>query len=68
MATTSEGRKRLEDEARLVHARKIVRQHQRTREVVQQALEAIMSGASFDDADCFVDALADLGARVEVEA
>lgn len=41
--------------------------HEHRREVVQQALEAIMSGASFTDADALLDQFDTLGARVVVE-
>lgn len=34
------------------------------REVVRDCLEAIMSGADFADADCFLDQLDDRGGRV----
>lgn len=57
MSSNSESRKRLELAAGAT---------ERRREVVQQALERIIDGASFDDADALLDQLGDLGARVEV--
>ena len=40
--------------------------HERKRELVQQALAAIYSGAGFLEADAFLDHLDDLGADVVV--
>lgn len=43
-----------------------LRLHEWRREVAQAALERIMDGASFDDADALLDQLSDLGAKLEV--
>jgi uncharacterized metal-binding protein YceD (DUF177 family) len=40
--------------------------HERAREIVQQALEAVYSGAGFSEADALLDQLETRGARVEV--
>lgn len=58
MSANSEARKRA-CEARVAEA-------ERRREVLQQALEAVWSGADFTDADAVLDHLADLGATVTV--
>lgn len=59
MAETSEARKRHELE------RAAARTEQR-REVLQQALAAVWSGADFTDTDAVLDQLSDRGASVEV--
>lgn len=59
----SEARKR--DEA-LERAPRLVAEHQRRREVAQQALAAIYSGAGWLEADALLDQIDTLGARLEV--
>lgn len=44
----------------------VIARTERRREVTQQALEAIMSGADFTDADAFLDQLEDRGASVVI--
>lgn len=61
-APNSEARKNIEARA----ARERARNSERRREVAQAALERIYSGAGFAEADCLLDAFADLGARLEV--
>lgn len=57
MAERSDARKRHE----LERAAAVV---ERRREVLQQALAAVWSGADFTDADAVLDQLGDLGASV----
>lgn len=64
--TRSDTRKRIEEAERYEARRREVRECERRREVVQQALERVYHGADFTDADCLLDQLADLGASVVV--
>lgn len=54
-------------EARKAAAERFAAQLERRREVTRLALEKIMDGASFDDADALLDAYSDLGASVVVQ-
>lgn len=45
----------------------IVAAQERRREVARDALECVMSGASMADADALLDAIDDLGGRLECE-
>ena len=64
--TRADARKAREDCERCRVALEVKRRQQR-REVTQQALAAVWSGADFTDADAVLDQLADLGARVEID-
>lgn len=58
MTETSEARKR--------RAERHAAEHERRREVTHRALNSIMSGATFDDADALLLAYEDEGARVVI--
>jgi hypothetical protein len=67
MSANSESRKRIQlEQARRERIESFCRLVERRREVTQQALERIMDGATFDDADAFLIGLDDLGASVVV--
>lgn len=66
MTANSESRKRIEAMSQ-AECEAVQRCIERRREVVRDCLECLMSGASFDDADAFLDALEDRAARVVVE-
>jgi hypothetical protein len=67
MGTTSEGRKRLAEEAqRRERAESYTRLVERRRSVTQQALEGVYAGAGYDEADALLHLLDDLGASVVV--
>lgn len=65
MAQRADARKRTEAMSQ-AECEAIQRCIERRREVVRDCLECLMSGASFDDADAFLDALEDRAARVVV--
>lgn len=68
MSSNSEARKRAESREAMseAEAHMVARCRERRRDVLQQALAAVYSGAGYVEADAVLDHLGDLGARLVV--